>query len=239
METDNISFGSLTLKTLINSAPGYMYWKDLNSIYRGCNQKLADLCGFDSPEEIIGKTDDDFIWRGDLAREFCKDDQIVLASGKVHVSHCVIPCLSANGFVVDMIVKTEKSPLVNDQGKPIGIVGVAMDVSNDLSAVLKLFDTNFIDKVDFLNDSAKLKITKREYEVLYLLYLGKSPKEIAWILGGVGNKQVAPATIRAVINKRLYLKFKVNSCGQLIEEVIKANLLHYIPHGFIDQKAAS
>lgn len=71
-----------------------------------------------------------------------------------------------------------------------------------------------------------IKLSKREKEVLYCLSLSKSPKEISVILSAKDNKSVTPATIQAIINKQLYLKFDVGSISQLVQ---KATLLKLIP----------
>jgi PAS domain S-box-containing protein len=92
-------------------------------------------------------------------------------------------------------------------------------------------------KMLFLNDKLGLDsngiqqnqdivLTKRENEVLYYLSLNRSPKEIADILSKIEGKRVASATIQAIIDKQLYLKFGVHSISKLIE---KANILKLIP----------
>lgn len=42
------------LKTIIDNLPGYVYWKDVDSVYMGCNQNLAKLLGLKSSFDIIG-----------------------------------------------------------------------------------------------------------------------------------------------------------------------------------------
>ncbi len=77
---------------------------------------------------------------------------------------------------------------------------------------------------DYNNES--IILTKRETEILYLLSLGKSPKDIASILSNIQKKSVSSATIGSMINKQLYRKFDVYNINQLIE---KAQLMKKIP----------
>ncbi|MCC2625453.1 MAG: hypothetical protein K0R14_1326 [Burkholderiales bacterium] len=72
----------------------------------------------------------------------------------------------------------------------------------------------------------EIKLTKREREILYFLSLSRSPKDIAIIISTLENKEICDSTINAIINKKLYPKFKVFNVGQLIE---KAYILKLIP----------
>lgn len=79
------------------------------------------------------------------------------------------------------------------------------------------------------DNDLKIKLTKRESEVLYFLSLNKSPKEIASIVGILENKHVSPATIQAIIDKQLYFKFKVFSISNLIEKAYLLKLIPFLP----------
>ncbi len=48
------------LQLVVDNIPQSIFWKDCNSAFLGCNQKLANVWGLSSTEEIFGKTDDDF-----------------------------------------------------------------------------------------------------------------------------------------------------------------------------------
>ena len=71
----------LQLESLIKYAPGLFYWKDLDSVYQGCNDEFARLAGLKSREEVIGKTDFDLIWR-DRANLYVKVDKEVMRNRK-------------------------------------------------------------------------------------------------------------------------------------------------------------
>ena len=50
------------LKNITHALPGFIFWKDQNSVYLGCNLNYAKLVGLHSCEEIIGKTDHELNW---------------------------------------------------------------------------------------------------------------------------------------------------------------------------------
>ncbi|HLX53140.1 MAG TPA: PAS domain S-box protein, partial [Aquella sp.] len=80
-------------------------------------------------------------------------------------------------------------------------------------------------KPNISNSDKQIRLTKRELDVLYYLSLNKSPKEIAQIITAIENKQVSDSTINAIINKKLYPKFKVFNISQLVEKAIMLNLI--------------
>ncbi|MDP3560722.1 MAG: hypothetical protein Q8R83_00910 [Legionellaceae bacterium] len=65
-ELDESPISSLTnqmyLQSIIENLPEYVYWKDKNYLYQGCNNHVAELLKLDSPGSIIGKSDNDFGW---------------------------------------------------------------------------------------------------------------------------------------------------------------------------------
>ena len=50
------------LRMVFMNMPGYVYWKNKDSIYMGCNYNLAKVSHLNNPAEIIGKKDQDFPW---------------------------------------------------------------------------------------------------------------------------------------------------------------------------------
>ena len=113
---------------ILKRVPGYVYWKDLNSVYLWCNDNLANVAGLSSPSEIVGKTDYDFNWGIAEADKFIEDDKYVITTGNVHFSEYTLPILNDNGIF--MTVLTEKSPLLNKDGKIIGVLAIAVDITD-------------------------------------------------------------------------------------------------------------
>ena len=78
------------LQMVMNSIPQFIFWKDRNSIYLGCNQNFARVAGFDTPEEIVGKTDYDMAWKKEESDFFRTCDERVMNSGKAEY-HIIEP----------------------------------------------------------------------------------------------------------------------------------------------------
>lgn len=117
---------------IVQSSPGYIYWKNLDSVYIGCNQNFADVCGLASPSDIIGKTDYDLPWgleNINIADQFVSDDKYVIKTGNVRVSEDDnLTVKNSSGLAV--IVRSEKTPLTDKKGNIVGVLGVAVDITD-------------------------------------------------------------------------------------------------------------
>lgn len=112
------------LDNILKRMPGSVYWKDSNGIYLGCNQLQAQMAGFDSPEEMIGKTDDQLPWK-DIADKLREIDQRIMKTGLPEEA-IETPVLS-NGNKLVML--TNKAPLYDEEGHIIGIIGTSLDMT--------------------------------------------------------------------------------------------------------------
>ncbi len=52
----------INLNSILRYLPGFIFWKDKDSVFLGCNENFAHAAGFKSAEEIVGKTDYDMAW---------------------------------------------------------------------------------------------------------------------------------------------------------------------------------
>jgi PAS domain S-box-containing protein len=114
------------LENVIDRFPGFVIWKDTDSVIRGCNNNFALKCGYSSSSEIIGKTDYDLPFRPDEADSFLADDREVMRTGipKLHFEE--VEHVADNEL---MTLETSKMPLYDASGRVSGILAVATDVS--------------------------------------------------------------------------------------------------------------
>ncbi len=68
------------LQMVMDNIPQYIFWKDFNSVYKGCNKNFAKAAGAGAPEEIIGKTDFDLPWKKGEPEFFTERDRRVMDS---------------------------------------------------------------------------------------------------------------------------------------------------------------
>ena len=109
---------------VVECTPGSIYWKDLNGVYLGCNQYMADIIGLPSPAAIVGKTDPE-LHGLDETPLFREHDQRVMAEGKAMTIEEPVE-LADGSFCTFMAVKM---PLRDAKGKIMGIVGNSVDIT--------------------------------------------------------------------------------------------------------------
>ncbi|MGB3948553.1 MAG: PAS domain-containing protein, partial [Bacteroidia bacterium] len=103
-----------------------MLWKDINSIYLGCNNLFAKAAGFTSAEKIVGKTDYDLAWGKTEADLFRQGDREVLEGhSKLNFEE---PQYQADGTT--KMVLASKIPMKDKHGNIIGILGIYTDISD-------------------------------------------------------------------------------------------------------------
>ncbi|MEO0538327.1 MAG: PAS domain S-box protein [Cyanobacteria bacterium P01_A01_bin.123] len=114
------------LQTVLDSFPLCVFWKDRNSVYLGCNQTFVSTSGFESSDQIIGKTDRD-LWPETDAQLYWEDDQQVMESG-VPKLEIIKTQLRADGTITWS--ETNKVPLRDLDGVVIGVLGIYQDISD-------------------------------------------------------------------------------------------------------------
>jgi PAS domain S-box-containing protein len=232
-----------------------IYWKDKDGVYLGCNKLSAQMVNLDSPDEIIGKTDYD-LFNKEAADIFRQHDLEVINNNTVRVveetrvyngkeiTHLSSkrPLLNKKGEIIGIVgssveitaqkeaeqLKRENETYLAEkkaQSKFIMFIDKIMsDIQNfRIEALSEKLGTTTLKITDL---DKQIRLTKREREVLYLLSLNKSPKDMAAIISMLEDKEIQDSTINGLINKQLYKKFEVFNVGQLIE---KANALKLIP----------
>lgn len=112
------------LSTLIQTIPDLIWLKDINGVYLTCNKVFESFFG--APiEEIIGKTDYDFVDR-ELADFFRKNDQNAIDVGKP-TSNEEWVTFANDGHRV--LLDTTKTPMFDQNGTIIGVLGIGRDIT--------------------------------------------------------------------------------------------------------------
>ncbi len=122
------------LRTIIDTAPVRIFWKDTNLCFVGGNMNFAKDAGMSCPEELIGKDDYQMAW-ANQAELYRSDDRAVIKSGISKLSY-VEPITIMNG--VEQWVSTSKVPLKNQHNEVIGLLGIYEDITERKHAEMAL-----------------------------------------------------------------------------------------------------
>jgi PAS domain S-box-containing protein len=124
--TQAVQSDGAILAGVLNSVPSPIFWKDLHSVYLGCNTLFARAVGLRSPEDIVGLTDFDLPWPRAEAEAYRADDRAVMESG-CEKRNIVEPLRQADG--TRLWINTTKVPLRDASGRVHGVLGVYEDVT--------------------------------------------------------------------------------------------------------------
>lgn len=139
-----LAFERDLLRSLLESSPDHIYFKDLQSRFIKCSQKQIERFGLESEEGIIGKTDFNFFGE-DHARAAFEDEQQIIRTGRPVVGKLEKESWKAGGKVTWVL--TSKLPLRTKAGKIIGTFGISKDITDikEAEAKLELVHTQLVD----------------------------------------------------------------------------------------------
>lgn len=143
----------IALENVIARLPGHVYWKDTNNIFLGCNDLQALSAGLQSRKEIAGKTDYDMPWKDQADKLHAIDEEV----RKTGIEHSIEETSKlANGR--EAIFLSKKTPLFDQHGDTIGILGISFDITKQKKIEKELIqareNAEFADQVktDFINN---------------------------------------------------------------------------------------
>jgi len=112
------------LSRILNTLPDLIWLKDADGVYVGCNPAFSRFFGA-SESEIIGKTDYDFV-DSELADSFREHDRLAMEAGGPSANEEWIT-FADDGHRA--LVDTVKTPMTDEAGCLIGILGIAREVT--------------------------------------------------------------------------------------------------------------
>ncbi len=129
------ALSQIPLEHIVAHLPGYIFWKDRERRFIGCNNNLARLAGLKSPADLIGKRAEDFNWGKHETSVFERNDSEIMRTG--------IPKININEFLEGpdgkkFMMLVSKVPLKDQNGEIIGIIGIASDITHYKSGSMQI-----------------------------------------------------------------------------------------------------
>lgn len=117
---------SALIMTILDLLPAQIFWKDVNLIYRGCNQAFALSVGLNDKLEVIGKSDLELPVNFSDSHKYRQDDMQVMysKSPKLYIEEEQV---LSDG--TKRILSTSKVPLINQAGQLEGVLGIYLDIT--------------------------------------------------------------------------------------------------------------
>jgi PAS domain S-box-containing protein len=114
------------LSTVLNNIPHFVFWKDRDSVYLGCNANFARVAGLANPADVAGKIDYDLAWTRAEADVYRQRDREVMERNQplLDIEETL---LQADGRETGIL--TSKVPLHDAEGHVTGILGIYADIT--------------------------------------------------------------------------------------------------------------
>jgi PAS domain S-box-containing protein len=113
------------LRTIIDTVPVRIFWKDKESRYLGCNKLFLDDFDLKDQSELIGKSDFEMSWKK-YAQDYFDDDQLVMETRKNKINY-EEKLVTADGN--EVWLSTSKVVLYDEHGEPMGVLGTYSDIT--------------------------------------------------------------------------------------------------------------
>ena len=134
------------MKTLMDTVPDAIYFKDRDSRFIRANRALAARVGVAHPEQLVGKTDRDFYARehADAARQA---EETILRTG-----HPIVGLEERESWPDgrEAWVSTTKLPMRDEDGRIVGTLGISRDITARREAERRLVESEIRFRTAFM-----------------------------------------------------------------------------------------
>jgi PAS domain S-box-containing protein len=151
---DELNRSKQMFQLVLDNIPQFIFWKDENSQFLGCNKNFARVAGVGTPEKIVGKLDEDLVWKKEEADSFFEIDSFVMESNEPEY-HIIETQLQADGK--QAWLDTSRIPLHDSEGNVMGLLGTYEDITDRINSERALKNSeqsykNAYNKANFLRD---------------------------------------------------------------------------------------
>jgi PAS domain S-box-containing protein len=144
------------LRSLLRNSPDAVYIKDRQSRFTFANQAQARNLGVQHPDELIGKTDEDFV-ASHLGTALLEEERQLIETGVAILDHEEYNP-TPEGY--PRWFSSTKAPFYDDQGAITGLVGISRDITARKLIELentRLFETS-LDLLGSINQSHYVRL---------------------------------------------------------------------------------
>jgi len=132
---EQLSESKNLLRTVIDTLPMRVFWKDRESRFMGCNTSFAQDMGVHNPQEVIGKTEAELL-PTEQAAMYHREDLKVMDSGAPEMALRKTRLRISDQ---EKWLRSSKIPLIDGHDETIGVVGLYEDVSEQIKTDEKLY----------------------------------------------------------------------------------------------------
>lgn len=188
-QLSGLSFLRDHLEGLITTTSANAYWKDASGKYLGANQWQVTRSGAVSQDNLLGATDYDLAWKA-YANDLIKNDRQVITNKQTSIFIEPVKTIGAMSEATICVANylSYKSPLLNRDGKAIGIFGLSYllndqqcheEILNEISMFAGEYGALRVKNLLLRYQQTTRRLTLRQLDCLHLLAKGMTMKQIA------------------------------------------------------------
>ena len=147
------------LQLVLDNIPVRVFWKDTELRFQGCNKAFAQDAGRMTPDDLIGLNDWDMPWAPE-ADAYRRDDRAIMQS-RVPKLEYEEPQTTPTGERIWL--STSKIPLLDDNGQPVGLMGVYTDITERKQDELALIEAR--EEADSANQAKSEFLSSMSHEL--------------------------------------------------------------------------
>lgn len=125
-----------TIKNVINAIPDLFFYKNVDGVYKSCNEKFGHFAD-KTPNELIGCTDYD-LFPVNMADMFRLNDKEMMKQEKARINEERVTYPDGK----ERYLQTVKTPFYNKNKELQGIIGISRDITEIKKAQLHLIEKN-------------------------------------------------------------------------------------------------
>lgn len=119
----NYDNNQILLKSLLDSIPDLVFYKDINGVYLGCNSAFTSFAGKEE-QDIIGHTDRE-LFSASEAENYIKTDKEMISQNMSTKNEVTVTYSDGR----ELIFETLKTPYRDKEGNIIGLIGIGRDIT--------------------------------------------------------------------------------------------------------------
>jgi len=133
-DAKGIAWSANFVQSLLHTIPDLIWLKDLNGVYLNCNSAFERFFGA-KESEIVGKTDYDFVSK-EMADFFRSHDKKAMESSQPSINEEWLTFSAGYRGLFETI----KTPMRDQEGRLIGVLGIARDITDRKKTEAQLID---------------------------------------------------------------------------------------------------
>ncbi|MBD3339251.1 MAG: PAS domain S-box protein [Candidatus Lokiarchaeota archaeon] len=196
------------LQRVMNNIPEYLFWKNNDLYYLGCNDLYAKFIGVDKPEDILDKKDEDLNLDSTIFKDFNNEEREVLKTEEKQTN--LIKSIYLNNE--EILFNINRIPLFNSKQEIVGLLVTYQDIT-ELKKTQERYRRDK-DLLESIMETSPIGILEVDYQKRKLTYI--NPK-LMKILGYSQGNVAMEYLFTRIFHKENYKTFFVNSENNQIE----------------------